>query len=41
MAGKTIPMSNLKQIIRLRAKGTALQTIAKYNLRFRNTVKSI
>ena len=29
MAGKTITMSKVKQIIRLRERGVALQTIAK------------
>jgi transposase len=39
MAGKTIVMSKLKQIIRLRADGVALQTIAKAVNISRNTVK--
>lgn len=39
MAGKTIIMSKLKQIIRLRSEGVALQTIAKAVSISRNTVK--
>lgn len=39
MAGKTIIMSKLKQIIRLRKEGLALQTIAKAVDISRNTVK--
>jgi len=39
MAGKTIIMSKLKQIIRLRSSGVALQTIAKAVDISRNTVK--
>ena len=39
MAGKTIIMSKLKQIIRLRSNGVALQTIAKAVDVSRNTVK--
>ena len=39
MAGKTIIMSKLKQIIRLRSDGVALQTIAKAVEISRNTVK--
>ncbi len=39
MAGKTIVMSKLKQIIRLRDDGVALQTIAKAVDISRNTVK--
>lgn len=39
MAGKTIIMSKLKQIIRLREGGVALQTIAKAAGISRNTVK--
>lgn len=39
MAGKTIIMSKLKQIIRLRSEGVALQTIAKAVDASRNTVK--
>jgi transposase len=39
MAGKTIIMSKLKQIIRLRNDGVALQTIAKAVAISRNTVK--
>ena len=39
MAGKTINMSKLKQIIRLRSDGVALQTIAKAVDISRNTVK--
>jgi transposase len=39
MAGKTIIMSKLKQIIRLRSEGIALQTIAKAVSISRNTVK--
>ena len=39
MAGKTIIMSKLKQIIRLREDGVALQTIAKAVDISRNTVK--
>lgn len=39
MAGKIITMSKVKQIIRLRAKGVALQTIAKAVGISRNTVK--
>lgn len=39
MAGKTIIMSKLKQIIRLRKEGVALQTIAKAVSISRNTVK--
>jgi transposase len=39
MAGKTIIMSKLKQIIRLRNEGVALQTIAKAVSISRNTVK--
>lgn len=39
MAGKTINMSKLKQIIRLRSDGIALQTIAKAVDISRNTVK--
>lgn len=39
MAGKTIIMSKVKQIIRLRANGVALQTIAKAVGVSRNTVK--
>src|SRR4051812_40143408 len=39
MAGKTITMSILKQIIRLRSNGVALQTIAKAVNTSRNTVK--
>lgn len=39
MAGKTIIMSKLKQIIRLRAEGTPLQTIAQAVSISRNTVK--
>lgn len=39
MAGKTITMSKVKQIIRLRNNGTALQTIAKGVGISRNTVK--
>lgn len=39
MAGKTIIMSKLKQIIRLRNDGVALQTIAKAVNTSRNTVK--
>jgi len=39
MAGKTIIMSKLKQIIRLRGDGVALQTIAKAVDISRNTVK--
>ena len=39
MAGKTIIMSKLKQIIRLREGGVALQTIAKAVDISRNTVK--
>lgn len=39
MAGKTIIMSKLKQIIRLRSNGVALQTIAKTVDISRNTVK--
>jgi transposase len=39
MAGKTITMSTLKQIIRLRNNGVALQTIAKAVNTSRNTVK--
>ncbi len=41
MAGKTIIMSKLKQIIRLRGDGVALQTIAKAVNISRNTVKNI
>lgn len=39
MAGKTITMSNLKQIIRHRDNGMALQTISKILGISRNTVK--
>lgn len=39
MAGKTIIMSKLKQIIRLRNEGVALQTIARAVSISRNTVK--
>jgi len=39
MAGKTIIMSKLKQVVRLRANGVALQTIAKAVDLSRNTVK--
>jgi transposase len=39
MAGKTIIMSKLKQIIRLRSEGIALQTIARAVSISRNTVK--
>ena len=39
MAGKTISMSKLKQIIRLRGDGVALQTIARAVDISRNTVK--
>jgi transposase len=39
MAGKTIIMNKLKQIIRLREDGVALQTIAKAVDISRNTVK--
>jgi hypothetical protein len=39
MAGKTINMSKLKQIILLRGSGTSLQTIAKSLQLSRNTVK--
>ena len=39
MAGKTIIMSKLKQVVRLRANGVALQTIAKAVSLSRNTVK--
>ena len=39
MAGKTIIMSKLKQILRLRSNGMALQTIAKATGLSRNTVK--
>ena len=39
MAGKTIIMSKLKQIIRLRNDGVALQSIAKAIDISRNTVK--
>lgn len=39
MAGKTITMSKVKQIIRLRERGVALQTIAKGVGISRNTVK--
>lgn len=39
MAGKTINMSKLKQIIRLRSEGVALQAIAKAISISRNTVK--
>jgi transposase len=39
MAGKTITMNKLKQIIRLRKEGVALQTIAKAVDISRNTVK--
>ncbi len=39
MAGKTIIMSKLKQIIRLRKEGVALQTIARAVSISRNTVK--
>lgn len=39
MAGKTITMSKLKQIIRLRSDGVPLQTIAKAVDISRNTVK--
>lgn len=39
MAGKTIIMSKLKQVVRLRANGVALQTIAKAVALSRNTVK--
>lgn len=39
MAGKTIVMSKLKQIIRLRNEGTPLQTIARTIGISRNTVK--
>lgn len=39
MAGKTITMSNLKQIIRHRDNGMALQTISKTLGIARNTVK--
>lgn len=39
MAGKTITMSKLKQIIRLRSDGVPLQTIAKAVDTARNTVK--
>ena len=38
MAGKTIIMSKLKQIIRLREDGVALQTIAKAVDISRNTI---
>jgi response regulator of citrate/malate metabolism len=41
MAGKTITMSKLKQIIRLRDDGVALQTIAEAVDISRNTVKKI
>ena len=39
MAGKTIIMSKLKQIIRLRNEGIALQTIGRAVSISRNTVK--
>ncbi len=39
MAGKTVTMSKVKQIIRLRKNGVALQTIAKGVGISRNTVK--
>lgn len=39
MAGKTITMSRIKQIIRLRSNGTPLQTIAQAVQSSRNTVK--
>lgn len=39
MAGKTIIMSKLKQVLRLRGNGTPLQTIAKASGLSRNTVK--
>ncbi len=39
MAGKTITMSNLKQIIRLRRNGVSLQRISKDVGVSRNTVK--
>jgi transposase len=39
MAGKTIIMSKLKQVVRLRANGVALQAIAKAVALSRNTVK--
>lgn len=39
MAGKTITMSKVKQIIRLKERGVALQTIAKGVGISRNTVK--
>jgi Helix-turn-helix domain of resolvase. len=40
MAGKTITMSKLKQIIRLRSDGVPLQTIAKAVDISRNTYPS-
>lgn len=39
MAGQTIIMSKVKQIIRLRKNGVALQSIAKATSISRNTVK--
>ena len=39
MAGKTINMSKIKQVLRLRSNGTPLQTIAKAVQTSRNTVK--
>lgn len=39
MAGETIPMSTLKQIIRLRQAGVSLQRIARLTSTSRNTVK--
>ena len=39
MAGQTINMAQVKQIIRLRSNGVALQTIAKAVSISRNTVK--
>lgn len=39
MAGKTIIMSKLKQVVRLRSNGVALQAIAKAVALSRNTVK--
>jgi len=39
MAGKTIIMSKVKQILQLRAGGVALQTIAKAVDASRNTVR--
>jgi len=41
MAGKTITMSNLKQIIRLRRNGVSLQRISKDVGVSRNTVKKL